>query len=130
MAFREVTVGNFSDVPSKYVKLGQEPGIFTKEGKLRDIAAGDVLVEGIFLGTSTYEGGQYGPKTSFMVRDNEDDATLFINAWGHLASLVKKANLAADAIVRITYLGLEQMKGGNMPGSNAHTFKLEVDEDA
>lgn len=107
MAFREVS----ASANVEFVKLSQA-------------AAGDVLAVGTYEGTRENEFG-----VSYAIRQ-QDDTTKMLGSWGQLNYLIKNAGLKGGELVRVTYKGQEAIAKGPHKGRPAHTFGLEIDNDA
>lgn len=102
MAFQEVVTGR------KFCKYSE-----CKEGQ--------VVAEGKFVGTSE---NQYGESYEIETQDG----VICLPSAGQLRSIFGK-RVGEGSYVRVTYGGKQEIASGKFAGKEAHSFKVEVDND-
>lgn len=95
--YEEVKLGEVQYFKPKEMTAGQ-----TFEGRFIEVKAGK------------YDNATYMLETA--------DGTIGINGTGKLASLMAK--VALGSLVKITYLGKDEITSGQWKGSDAHNFKV------
>ena len=91
--------------------------------KYKDCEAGDVLVQGKYLGTSPSKFG----------KDNHDfkpaeGPTVCLNSAGHLNYLIEN-NVQIGDMVQVTYEGTDVLDQGAFKGKEVHKFDVAIAED-
>ena len=77
--------------------------------------------EGYYLGSRVIPGGKYGDSTLHVLQTANGN----LGIWGK-TDLNKKVGLVkTGTMIRISYTGLKELKGGN----DMHTYRVELDED-
>lgn len=98
--------GNNGDI--KYVRLGQ-------------LKAGDIVVEGIFTGTS--QNATYPEKLDFLFSDANGNK-IVVNEGGNLKFRMK--DIAAGTLVMITYEGMQTIAKGPRKGKLSHQVEVLI----
>lgn len=94
--------------------------------KYKECEAGQVLVEGTYLGTSPNKFG----KENFEFKSADGSGVVCLNHAGHLAHLIE-SNLVVGQYCRITFEGKDILEKGAFAGKEVNKFSLEIaDEDS
>lgn len=98
------------DAATNYVRLGQ-------------LSEGDVVVEGIYMGTS--QNYTYPEKLDFNFKA-ADGSQVIVNEGGNLKARLK--DIEAGTLVLITYQGMQTIAKGPRMGKKAHNVEVLIAE--
>jgi len=98
-------------------------GGLKKYYKYNECEKGQLLVEGVFIGTSPNKFG----KENFDFRPSEGPV-VSLNHAGHLAWIVEN-HVPVGAEVQVYYEGKEMLDKGQFAGKEVHKFDVKVNED-
>lgn len=88
------------------------------------LEAPGLLVEGIYIGALP---NSFDDSKSDYKFETADGKTVVINSAGQLAYQMKSVEVGS--LVRVEYLGKQEMKKGKNKGKKAHAFEVLVAED-
>lgn len=89
--------------------------------RLNALSAGDVAVEGIFLGSTANI--TYPEKLDYKFK-TADDKTVVVNEGGNLKSRMK--DISAGTLLVIRYLGMQKITKGIRAGKMAHNVEVLI----
>ena len=89
--------------------------------RLKNLKAGDVAVEGIYLGSSANK--TYPEKLDFKFKTS-DEKTVVVNEGGNLKYRMK--DIEAGTLVLIKYLGMQKIAKGPRAGKSSHAVEVLV----
>lgn len=91
--------------------------------RLGTLKAGDIAVEGIYLGSSA--NALYPEKQDFKFK-TMDGKTVVVNEGGNLK--FRMQSIASGTLVRINYLGMQEITKGPRKGKKSHNVDVLVAE--
>lgn len=96
-------------------------------GYYRQLQEGGVI-EGILKNVAEVPGYKnIGTKTQFTIEEFTGGTVIIENA-GNLKARIEAQNVNVGDALQVTYLGKFPMKSGAFKGTEAHSFKVEVED--